>query len=133
LEGKERKVAKRGMNREMMKQLQGLQARIVQAQKQLEETVVEASAGGGAVKVVMNAQPRLISITVEPEVVDPEDVQMLQDLIVVAINEALEKARQSQAQQMAGLTGGLGIPGLILSRAADIMVPAVSSPEVTPS
>ena len=106
-------MAKRGMNREMMKQLQGLQARIVQAQKQLEETVVEASAGGGAVKVVMNAQPRLISITVEPEVVDPEDVQMLQDLIVVAINEALEKARQSQAQQMAGLTGGLGIPGLI--------------------
>ena len=109
---KEQKVAKRGMNREMMKQIQQLQARIAQAQKQLEETVVEASAGGGAVKVVMNAQPQIISISVEPEVVDPNDVPMLQDLIVVAINEALEKARRSQAQQMAGLTGGLGIPGL---------------------
>ena len=105
-------MAKRGMNREMMKQIQQLQARIAQAQKQLEETVVEASAGGGAVKVVMNAQPQIISISVEPEVVDPNDVPMLQDLIVVAINEALEKARRSQAQQMAGLTGGLGIPGL---------------------
>jgi len=112
LGGKEQKVAKRGMNREMMKQIQQLQARIAQAQKQLEETVVEASAGGGAVKVVMNAQPQIISISVEPEVVDPNDVPMLQDLIVVAINEALEKARRSQAQQMAGLTGGLGIPGL---------------------
>ena len=107
-------MAKRGMNPEMMKQIQQLQTRMMQAQKRLEETLVEASAGGGAVNVVMNAQPKLSSITINPEVVDADDVEMLQDLIVAAINEALEKIRQTQAQQMAGLTGGLNIPGLSL-------------------
>ena len=106
-------MANRGMNPEMMKQIQQMQQRIVQAQQQLEETVVEASAGGGAVKVSMNARPKLNSITIQPEVVDPEDVEMLQDLITAAINEALEVIRTTQMQQLSGLAGGLNIPGLL--------------------
>ncbi len=105
-------MAQRGMNPEAMKQFQQLQARILQAQQQLEETIVEASAGGGAVNVVMNARPKLNSITIQPEVVDADDVEMLQDLITAALNEALEKIRLSQMQQLAGLAGGLNIPGL---------------------
>ena len=103
-----------GMNQDMMKQIQQLQSKIADAQKALEETVVEAAAGGGAVRVVMNARPELKSIEVKPEVVDPEDVEMLQDLILAAMNEALEKVRSGQMQQLTGLAGGLNIPGLNL-------------------
>ncbi len=102
----------RGMNPNMMKQLQQLQARIEKAQKELEETVVESSAGGGVVKVTMTAQPKLESITINPEVADPDDVEMLQDLVLAAVNDALEKIKQVQSQHMSGLTGGLNIPGL---------------------
>jgi hypothetical protein len=102
------------MNPDMMKQIQQLQARIAQAQKQLEETVVEATAGGGAVSVVMNAKPQVTSISIQREVVDPDDVEMLQDLIIAAMNEALEKIRATQMQQLAGLASGLNIPGLSL-------------------
>ena len=105
-------MANRGMNPEMMKQIQQLQARAAKAQQDLEETIVEASAGGGAVSVVMNAHPKLNSITIKPEVVDADDVEMLQDLVTAAINEALEKIRATQMQQLAGLAGGLNIPGL---------------------
>lgn len=100
------------MNPEMMRQIQQLQARIAEAQQKLEETSVEASAGGGAVTVVMNARPELESIVIQAEVVDPDDVEMLQDLIQAAMNEALEKIRAAQVQLMGGLTGGLNIPGL---------------------
>jgi DNA-binding YbaB/EbfC family protein len=97
---------------EMMKQIQALQAKMAAAQKALEETIIDASAGGGAVSVQMNAKPELLSITVQPEAVDPEDVDMLQDLILAAMNEALEKVRAGQMQQLAGVAGGLNIPGL---------------------
>jgi len=97
---------------EMLKQIQALQAKMAQAQKALEETWIEASAGGGAVTVVMNAKPELLSIAVKPEVIDPDDVDMLQDLILAAMNEALEKVRAGQMQQLTGLAGGLNIPGL---------------------
>ena len=100
------------MNQQMMKQMQQLQDQIAKAQKALEETTIEASAGGGAVSVVMTAQPKMNSITVQPEVVDPDDVEMLQDLIMAAVNEALEQIRATQMQQMAGIAGGLNIPGL---------------------
>jgi DNA-binding YbaB/EbfC family protein len=100
------------MNQQMMKQIQQLQDEIAKAQKALEETTIEASAGGGAVSVVMTAQPKMNSITVQPEVVDPDDVEMLQDLIMAAVNEALEQIRATQMQQMAGIAGGLNIPGL---------------------
>jgi hypothetical protein len=100
------------MDKNMMKQIQQLQGRIAKAQEELEETTIEASSGGGAVSVVMNAQPKLNSITIEAEVVDASDVEMLQDLILAAVNEALEQARASQMQQLAGFTGGMNIPGL---------------------
>ncbi len=105
-------MAQRGMNQDMMKQIQQLQGRIAKAQEALLETIIEASSGGGAVAVVMNAQPKLNSITIQPEVVDASDVEMLQDLILAAVNEALEQARASQMQQLAGVAGGLNIPGL---------------------
>ena len=105
-------MTQRGMNPEMMKQFQALQSKIAKAQQALEETTVEASSGGGAVAVVMNAQPKLHSITIQPEVVDASDVEMLQDLIMAAINEALEQVRASQMQQLGGIAGGLNIPGL---------------------
>lgn len=105
-------MAKRGVNRDMMKQVQQLQARMLEAQKQMEETIIEASVGGGAVRVAMNARPKLVSVSISAEVVDPEDVEMLQDLVTAAVNEALEKIRETQEQQLSGLTGGLNIPGL---------------------
>lgn len=101
-----------GIDPQLMKRIQEMQARIAQAQQKLEETTIEATAGGGAVAVVMTAQPRLQSIAIQPEVVDPADVEMLQDLVTAAINEALEKIRAAQMQHMAGLTSGLNIPGL---------------------
>jgi hypothetical protein len=100
------------MNQQMMQQMQQLQGQIAKAQQALEETIIEASAGGGAVSVVMTAHPKINSITVQPEVVDPDDVEMLQDLIMAAVNEALEQVRATQMQQMAGVAGGLNIPGL---------------------
>ena len=105
-------MAQRGMNPEMMKQFQALQSKIAKAQQELEETTIEASSGGGAVAVVMTAQPKLSGITIQPEVVDASDVEMLQDLIMAAINEALEQIRATQMQQLAGIAGGLNIPGL---------------------
>ena len=105
-------MAKRGMNQQMMKQMQQLQGQIAKAQQEMEETTIEASAGGGAVSVVMTAHPKMKSITIEPEVVDSDDVEMLQDLIMAAVNEALEQIRATQMQQMAGIAGGLNIPGL---------------------
>lgn len=100
------------MNPQMMKQIQQLQQQIAKAQQELEETTIEASAGGGAVSVVMNAHPKLLSITIQPDVVDAEDVEMLQDLIMAAINEALEQVRATQMQHMGSIAGGLNIPGL---------------------
>ncbi|HXG36667.1 MAG TPA: YbaB/EbfC family nucleoid-associated protein [Dehalococcoidia bacterium] len=103
----------KGFNpQQMMKQLQQLQARMAEAQRVIDETVVEGSAGGGAVKVTMTAKPQLESIAIQPDVLDAEDVEMLQDLITAAVNEALEKVREVQSSQMSGLTGGINIPGL---------------------
>ena len=107
-------MSRGGMNPEIMKQIQQMQAKLAETQQRLEETVIEASAGGGAVEVTMNARPALQSIAIKPEVVDPEDVEMLQDLIQAAMNDALEKIRTTQMQQLAGLAGGLNIPGLNL-------------------
>ena len=107
-------MSRGGMNPELMKQIQQMQAKLAQAQQRLEETVIEASSGGGAVEVTMNARPALQSIAIKAEVVDPDDVEMLQDLIQAAMNDALEKIRTTQMQQLAGLAGGINIPGLNL-------------------
>jgi DNA-binding YbaB/EbfC family protein len=93
----------------MMKQAQEMQARL---QKQMGEMRVEATAGGGMVTVVLTGTKQLQSITIDPEVVSKEDVEMLQDLIVAAINDANRKVDEQLGQQMSGLMGGLKIPGL---------------------
>ena len=93
-------------------QLQALQQQMVETQEALGEKTVEVSSGGGVVSVVMTGHYKLESITIDPEVVDPEDVEMLQDLIVAAINEAVEAAQNLAADEMGDLTGGLNIPGL---------------------
>ena len=81
---------KGGFNQnDLMKQIQGMQAKVAATQQQLEETVIEASSGGGAVAVSMTARPELKTIAIKPEVIDPDDVEMLQDLIMAAMNEAL--------------------------------------------
>jgi DNA-binding YbaB/EbfC family protein len=100
------------MNRDMLRQLQRMQAQIAQAQQEIEEATVEASAGGGAVTVVVSGEPRLRSIKIAAEAVDPDDVEMLEDLIAAALNEALEKVRTMQAERFGSVAGGLDVPGL---------------------
>ena len=97
----------------MMKQAQKLQAKMMKLQEELAEQTVEATSGGGMVKVVANGKQQIISIAIEKEVVDPEDVEMLQDLIKAAVNDALTKSQEMVSGQMSKLTGGLNIPGLM--------------------
>jgi len=94
---------------QMMKQAQQMQERM---QKQMAELRVEASSGGGMVTVVMNGAKQIQSLTIDPEAVSKDDVEMLQDLILAAINDAHRKADEAMQQQMSGLMGGLKIPGL---------------------
>ncbi len=100
------------MNRRMMKQAQQLQKQMMRLQQELEEATVEASVGGGAVKAVVSGKMKLESITIDPDVVAPEDVDMLQDLVIAAVNEGLDKAQAMASQRMGALTGGMNIPGL---------------------
>lgn len=93
-------------------QLQAMQQQMVEAQEALGDKTVEVSAGGGAITVVMTGHQKLQSITIDPEVVDPEDVEMLQDLILAAINEAVEASQNLAADELGSITGGLNIPGL---------------------
>jgi hypothetical protein len=95
---------------ELMKQAQEMQERM---QKQLAETQVEATAGGGMVTVVMNGAKQIMKLTIDPEVVSKEDVDMLQDLIVAAVSDAQRKVDETVTNQMGGLMGGLKIPGLM--------------------
>lgn len=96
----------------ILKQAQKLQSKIEKMQAELEERTVEATAGGGMVKVVVNGKQEIISIHIEPEVIDPEDPEMLQDLIVAAVNEGLSKAKELVSEEMKKLTKGMGVPGL---------------------
>lgn len=100
------------MNRRMMRQAQQFQKRMEGLQKEIERSTVEASAGGGVVKVVVNGKMLVESISIDPEVVSPDDVEMLEDLVTAAVNEALANAQQMASDKMAELTGGLNIPGL---------------------
>ncbi len=101
-----------GLERQILRQMEKLQQEMKAAQDELAETRVEASSGGGAVTAVANAQGELLQVTIAPEAVDPNDVEMLQDLVVAAVREALEKGRKIQEEKMGAITGGLGIPGL---------------------
>ena len=96
----------------MMKQAQKLQSQMLKLQEELADKTVESSAGGGMVTVVASGRQQILSIKIENEVVDPEDVEMLQDLILAAVNDALAKAQEMVSAEMGKLTGGLNIPGL---------------------
>jgi nucleoid-associated protein EbfC len=98
---------------DMMKQAQKLQARMLKIQEELAEKTVESAAGGGMIKVVANGRQQIVSIRIEKEVVNPEDVEMLQDLILAAVNDALTKSQEMVATEMGKLTGGLSLPGLM--------------------
>jgi len=95
-----------------MKQAQAMQEKMAKVQEEISKKKVEASSGGGMVTVVANGKQEVLSIRIDPEVVDQKDVEMLQDLIVAAVNEAQKKAQELMAEEMKGLTGGLNIPGL---------------------
>ena len=97
----------------MLRQLQTMQEDMRKAQEEIAATTMTASAGGGAVSVVITGEHRVQSITIAPEVVDPEDVEMLQDLVTAAINEGLEQVDQSAAERMSSVTGGLDVPGVL--------------------
>jgi len=96
----------------LMKQAQQFQAKMTQLQEELGEKTVEASAGGGMVTVVANGRQEIISINIEPEVIDPEDPEMLRDLILAAINDALSKAKNMVNEEMGKLTHGLNLPNV---------------------
>ena len=96
----------------IMKQAKKMQEKIGQLQQELEKRTIEAQAGGGMVRVVVNGKFEVISLKIEKEVVNPEDVEMLQDLIVAAVNEGVRKAQEMTSQEMAKITGGLSIPGM---------------------
>lgn len=95
----------------MMKQIQKMQAQMEEIQKELENKRVEGTAGGGMVKVIANGRQEILEIKIEPEVVNPNDVEMLQDLIVAAVNQARQKSLELMAEDMSRLTGGMKIPG----------------------
>jgi len=97
----------------MMKQAQKLQAKMMEMQSELGNRTVSAQAGGGMVEAVVNGRQELVSLRIDPEVVVPDDVEMLQDLILAAVNEALNRSREMMAQEMSKLTGGMQIPGLL--------------------
>lgn len=94
----------------MIRQAQKMQQDMMKAQEELESKSYEAAAGGGVVTAVVSGKKELTSVTIDPEAVDPDDVEMLQDLIVAAVNEALRKAGEDAASQMSKLTGGMGLP-----------------------
>jgi DNA-binding YbaB/EbfC family protein len=96
----------------LMKMAKQAQQQIMKMQEELAEREVEAAAGGGMVKAVVNGKQEVISITIDQEVVDPEDVEMLQDLVVAAVNEAMRKAQEMIQSEMSKVTGGMNIPGL---------------------
>ena len=93
-----------------MAQLQAMQAKMAEAQGQIEEMEIEASAGGGAVTVKVNGKHEMVALTIKPEVCDPDDVEMLQDLIIAATNEAMRQMEEVSQNEMGKLTSGLGLP-----------------------
>jgi len=96
----------------LMRQVQQMQQEVERIQNEVEQQVVTASVGGGAVEVSITGGLEVRGIVIKPDVVDPEDVEMLQDLVLAAVNEAIQKARAMMADRMAAVTGGMGLPGL---------------------
>ena len=101
------------MDKSILRQAQQLQAKLAQAQEELGNVMVEGTSGGGMVKVVVNGHQDVQSIEILPEVVDAQEVEMLQDMVLAAVNEAMNKSREVAGKQLGSLTGGLNIPGLM--------------------
>lgn len=101
-----------GQMKNLMKQAQQMQAKLAKAQEELKTREVEASSGGGMVTVRANGAQEILALQVEREIVNPDDIEMLQDLVRAAVNEALKKSREMMAEEMGKITGGMGIPGL---------------------
>ena len=101
------------MNKHLMQQAQQLQARLAKAQEDLANLTLEVSSGGGAVKVTVDGQQKIKSIKISKEVVNPEDVEMLEDLVLTAVTEAVARSQEAAASKLGGITGGLKIPGLM--------------------
>ena len=100
------------MNKNFLKQAQQMQTRLAKAQEELESETVEASSGGGAVKVIATGKQTIESITIDPDAVDPEDVEILQDMVLAAVNEALALSQQLVSERIGAITGGLKLPGM---------------------
>jgi len=100
------------VNKFIMRQAQELQAKLAKAQQELANITVEASSGGGTVKITINGQQKIQSLKISPEAINPDDVEMLEDLVLTAVNEAIAKSQELAAQRLGKLTGGLKIPGL---------------------
>ena len=100
------------MNRNMMRQMQQLQSKLEKAQNELGDMVVEGSAGGGAVTLVMDGHQNVRSVSIAPEAVDPGDIETLEDLVLGAVNDANNKAKDLATSHLGAITGGLGLPGL---------------------
>jgi|UniRef100_A0A7V3YIA0 DNA-binding YbaB/EbfC family protein len=96
----------------LMKEAQKMQAKIARMQEELRQKTVEATSGGGMVRVICNGQQEVLSVVIDPELLEEKDVEMLQDLILVAVNEALNRSRELAQEELAKITGGLNIPGL---------------------
>ena len=101
------------MNMNMLKQAQQLQAKLAKIQEELGNETVESTAGGGAITVVATGHQKLQSVKISAEVIDPEDPGMLEDLVLTAVNDALDKSRELAAQRLSAVTGGFKIPGLM--------------------
>jgi DNA-binding YbaB/EbfC family protein len=99
-----------GQQFKMLKQLQQMQARMAKVQEELGEKKVTGTAGGGMVEVEVNGHQKVLSVRVKPEVVDPSDLDMLQDLVLAAVNDAMDKARELASKEMGALTAGMGLP-----------------------
>jgi DNA-binding YbaB/EbfC family protein len=101
-----------GMNRDMMARLQQMQAKALKAQEELTNKSVEGTSGGGAVSITVTGGMQVLALKIAPEVVDPGDIEMLEDLVTAAVNEALQKVQALQMQQISGIAGqfGLGLP-----------------------
>nr|MBN1228939.1 YbaB/EbfC family nucleoid-associated protein [Anaerolineae bacterium] len=95
----------------LAQQIQQMQQEMVKAQEALEDETIEISAGGGMVTIVITGHQRIRQLTIKPEIVDPDDVEMLQDVLVAAVNQAIEQSQAMAAQRLEGLTGGLNLPG----------------------
>ena len=102
-----------GMNMNMIKQAQKMQQEMLKMQQEMETREYEATAGGGMITAAVNGKYELLRLTIDPEAVDPEDVEMLQDMVIAAVNEAMRKAQAESAATMGKLTGGLNLGGLL--------------------